>query len=43
MIVQNVSDDGATTDLTFTVARADLDRAVTVLEEQRETPRLSPR
>src|SRR5436190_8235355 len=31
MIVQNVSEDGRT-DLTFTVARSDLDRAVAVLE-----------
>jgi aspartate kinase len=35
MIVQNVSEDGLTTDLTFTVARADLDRAVAVLEKSR--------
>ena len=35
MIVQNVSEDGRTTDLTFTVARADLERAVQVLEENR--------
>jgi aspartate kinase len=35
MIVQNVSEDGRTTDLTFTVARADLDRTVAVLEERR--------
>jgi aspartate kinase len=35
MIVQNISEDGRTTDLTFTVAKADLDRAVKVLEEQR--------
>ena len=28
MIVQNVSEDGKTTDLTFTVGRSDLDRAV---------------
>ncbi|MGH7046505.1 MAG: aspartate kinase [Stellaceae bacterium] len=34
MIVQNVSEDGRA-DLTFTVARADLDRAVAVLEERR--------
>jgi aspartate kinase len=34
MIVQNVSEDGRA-DLTFTVARADLDRAVLVLEERR--------
>ena len=32
MIVQNVSEDGETTDLTFTVGRADLDRAVAVLD-----------
>jgi aspartate kinase len=32
MIVQNVSDDGRTTDLTFTVGKTDLDRAVKVLE-----------
>src|SRR6266403_1546008 len=36
MIVQNISADGKTTDLTFTVARADLDRAVEVLEGCRE-------
>jgi aspartate kinase len=36
MIVQNVSADGATTDLTFTVAKADLDRAVGVLAENRD-------
>jgi aspartate kinase len=35
MIVQNVSEDGRTTDLTFTLARSDLDRAVKVLEERR--------
>ena len=34
MIVQNVSEDGQA-DLTFTVARADLDRAVAVLDEKR--------
>jgi aspartate kinase len=32
MIVQNVSDDGKTTDLTFTIGKADLDRAIAVLE-----------
>jgi aspartate kinase len=32
MIVQNASDDGRTTDLTFTVGRADLDRAMHVLK-----------
>jgi aspartate kinase len=35
MIVQNISEDGKTTDLTFTVTKADLDRAVRVLEERR--------
>ena len=35
MIVQNISEDGKT-DLTFTVARSDLDRAVAVLERNRE-------
>jgi aspartate kinase len=35
MIVQSASDDGRTADLTFTVARADLDRAVAVLEQSR--------
>jgi aspartate kinase len=35
MIVQNVSENGGTTDLTFTVARADLDRTVQVLEQKR--------
>ena len=35
MIVQNVADDGKTTDLTFTVGRADLDRAVSLLEGAR--------
>jgi aspartate kinase len=36
MIVQNVSDDGKTTDLTFTLARSDLDRAVMVLDDCRQ-------
>jgi len=36
MIVQNISDDGKT-DLTFTIARSDLDRAVAVLESCRDT------
>ena len=36
MIVQNVSADGKTTDLTFTVARADLERAVASLENRRD-------
>jgi len=33
MIVQNVSEDGRTTDMTFTVTRADLERAVKVLQD----------
>ncbi len=36
MIVQNVSADQKTTDLTFTVTKADLDRAVATLEERRD-------
>jgi len=36
MIVQNISDDGRTTDLTFTVSKADLVRTVKVLEAQRK-------
>ena len=36
MIVQNVSADGSTTDLTFTVTKDDLDRAVAKLEGLRE-------
>ena len=35
MIVQNISEDGRTTDITFTVAKSDLERAVKVLEERR--------
>lgn len=37
MIVQNVSEDGRTTDMTFTVGKADLDRAVQVLEKSKDT------
>jgi len=36
MIVQNVSEDGSTTDMTFTVGKADLDRAVAVLEKSKD-------
>ena len=36
MIVQNVSDDGRTTDLTFTVLDTDLDRALKVLESVKD-------
>ena len=35
MILQNVSADGATTDITFTVAETDLDRALAVLESHK--------
>ena len=35
MIVQNVSADGKTTDLTFTVTKADLDRAVDILNTKK--------
>ena len=37
MIVQNVSEDGKSTDLTFTVPRSHLDRAVAVLEDVKQT------
>ncbi|MFQ5764970.1 MAG: aspartate kinase, partial [Rhodospirillales bacterium] len=37
MIVQNISADGQTTDLTFTVAKADLERAVKTLETKQDT------
>lgn len=36
MIVQNVSEDGRTTDLTFTVQDTELDRALKVLEDVKE-------
>lgn len=36
MIVQNVSQDGKTTDVTFTVGKADLERAASLLEEQQK-------
>jgi len=36
MIVQNVSEDGRTTDLTFTVTRTDLERAVSVLKKAKD-------
>lgn len=35
MIVQNVSDDGKTTDMTFTVPRPDLDRVLGLVEDKR--------
>jgi aspartate kinase len=37
MIVQNVSEDGRATDLTFTVAKSDLERALAVLEQSRQS------
>lgn len=37
MIVQNVSEDGTLTDLTFTVTNADYERALEVLESAKET------
>jgi len=36
MIVQNVLEDGETTDMTFTVPRGDLKRALQLLEEKKE-------
>lgn len=36
MIVQNVSDDGKATDLTFTVSRSDLERAVDILKSNED-------
>ncbi len=41
MIVQNVAPDGKSTDMTFTVSKADLDRAVSVLEGARDKGQLS--
>ncbi|MBL8709934.1 MAG: aspartate kinase [Rhodospirillaceae bacterium] len=37
MIVQNISEDGQTTDMTFTVSKGDYDRARQVLEASRNT------
>ncbi|MDE0781347.1 MAG: aspartate kinase [Alphaproteobacteria bacterium] len=36
MIVQNVSEDGSSTDMTFTVMRGDLDRATAILTDRKE-------
>jgi aspartate kinase len=36
MIVQNVAEGGGTTDLTFTVSKADLERTIKVLEDRQE-------
>ena len=37
MIVQNISEDGSRTDMTFTVPSADVGKAIAVLDENRET------
>ena len=37
MIVQNISEDGKATDMTFTVTKADFERAREVLESRRKT------
>ncbi|PWV98030.1 aspartate kinase [Hoeflea marina] len=37
MIVQNISEDGSRTDMTFTVPSGDVDKALAVLNEQRQT------
>lgn len=37
MIVQNISEDGKSTDMTFTVPSGDVDKALRVLEKVRET------
>jgi len=37
MIVQNISDDGTATDITFTVPQTDYERAKAVIEGERET------
>ena len=42
MIVQNISPDGETTDLTFTVAEGDLERALAVLEANNDVPPGTP-
>lgn len=36
MIVQNVSEDGSSTDMTFTVTRGDLDRAIEILNARKD-------
>jgi len=37
MIVQNISEDGSRTDMTFTVPSSDLDKALAVLDQSRGT------
>ncbi len=39
MIIQNVTEDGQATDITFTVPRADLDRTVEIIKTARRTPK----
>jgi aspartate kinase len=41
MIVQNISEDGRTTDLTFTVAASELDRALQVIRDRKDSIRYS--
>ena len=41
MIVQNISEDGRTTDLTFTVAASELSRALQVLRDRKDSIRYS--
>jgi aspartate kinase len=40
MIVQNVSDDGRTTDITFTVTTADFERAMALIERLKSTVKM---
>ncbi len=39
MIVQNVTEDGKATDITFTVPRGDLERAVEIIKTAKRTPK----
>lgn len=41
MIIQNVTEDGKSTDITFTVPRADLERTVEILKTAKRTPKYS--
>ncbi len=40
MIVQNISEDGSRTDMTFTVPNTDIEKALAVLAKVREDHRL---
>ena len=42
MIVQNIADDGATTDITFTVPDSEYDKAIKTLQECRRPHRICP-